>query len=87
MITHKFDKNGYLTVSNNTMSNTIAINGIEMGYSSISVHDEIAKVKQSIDEINKRLLIIEPDIEKLKMYPALKEAYDHYKTIEALLRD
>lgn len=37
-----------------------------------------------LNRINDRLAILVPDPEKLEKYSALKEAYDHYKTLEAL---
>ena len=37
--------------------------------------------------INERLLLISPDLEKLEKYAALKNAYDHYKLIEAMCGD
>jgi hypothetical protein len=43
--------------------------------------DEMARVMETVKE---RLLILTPAFEKHEKYPALKEAYDHYKLIEAL---
>ena len=43
--------------------------------------DEMANV---VDTLKERLLILTPNFEKMEQYPALKEAYDHYKLIEAL---
>lgn len=43
------------------------------------------KVGQALDQIMDRLAILEPDFDKMDRYPALREAYDNYKTIEALL--
>jgi hypothetical protein len=43
--------------------------------------DEMANVVETLKE---RLLILTPNFEKMEQYPALKEAYDHYKLIEAL---
>ena len=43
------------------------------------------KVGQALDQIMERLAILEPDFDKMDRYPALREAYDNYKTIEALL--
>jgi hypothetical protein len=37
-----------------------------------------------LNTINDRLAILVPDPSKLEKYSALKEAYDHYKTLEAL---
>jgi len=43
------------------------------------------KVAQTLESIMERLAILEPDFDKMYRYPALREAYDNYKTIEALL--
>ena len=43
------------------------------------------KVGQALDQIMERLAILEPDFDRIDRYPALREAYDNYKTIEALL--
>ena len=43
--------------------------------------DEMANVVETLKE---RLLILTPNFEKMEQYPALKEAYEHYKLIEAL---
>lgn len=43
------------------------------------------KVAQTLESIMDRLAILEPDFDKMDRYPALREAYDNYKTIEALL--
>jgi hypothetical protein len=37
-----------------------------------------------LEGIEKRLSILNPDPEKLEKYEALKKAYEHYKTLEAL---
>lgn len=38
-----------------------------------------------LDELQERLMILEPKPELLEKYQALKAAYDHYKILEALL--
>jgi hypothetical protein len=43
--------------------------------------DEMATLMETLKE---RLLILTPNFEKMEQYPALKEAYEHYKLIEAL---
>ena len=43
------------------------------------------KVAETLECIMARLAILEPDFDKMEKYPALKEAYDHYKTIEGML--
>ena len=39
---------------------------------------------QLLENIEKRLSILSPDPEKLEHFEALKKAYEHYKTLEAL---
>jgi hypothetical protein len=41
-------------------------------------------IKDSLESINKRLAILQPDPEKLEHFEALRKAYEHYKTLEAL---
>lgn len=43
------------------------------------------ETQKRLDEIEKRLAIINPDEVLMEKYPALKEAYDHYKMIEAMV--
>lgn len=38
----------------------------------------------TLENINQRLLLISPDLEKLEKYSALREAYNYYKMIENL---
>jgi hypothetical protein len=46
--------------------------------------DEMARM---MDTLKERMLILTPAFEKHEQYPALKEAYEHYKLIEALCRE
>jgi hypothetical protein len=46
--------------------------------------DELAEMMKVMRE---RLLILIPDFEKHEKYIALKKAYDHYKLIEAMLKE
>ena len=41
-------------------------------------------IVKTLEDINKRLAILVPDPKKLEHFAALKKAYDHYKTLEAL---
>ena len=41
-------------------------------------------IAKSLEDIQKRLAILVPDPAKLAHFEALKKAYDHYKTLEAL---
>jgi hypothetical protein len=43
------------------------------------------RVADTLEKIMERLSIIEPDFDKMDRYPALREAYDNYKLIEAML--
>ena len=70
---------GNITFSNNTWANsthTTPTHG-DMTINGKSLKDFMEKVEQ-------RLAILTPDIEKLEHFQALREAYEHYKTLEAL---
>ena len=41
-------------------------------------------ITKTLEDINKRLAILVPDPAKLEHFAALKKAYEHYKTLEAL---
>jgi len=41
-------------------------------------------IAKTLEDIQKRLAILVPNPEKLEHFEALKKAYDHYKTLEAL---
>lgn len=41
-------------------------------------------ILETLEKIEKRLSILRPDPEKLKHFEALRKAYEHYKTLEAL---
>ena len=45
----------------------------------------INEMATMMDTLKQRMLIITPDFEKHEKYPALKEAYDNYKALEAML--
>lgn len=42
-------------------------------------------MKDWMESIEKRLCVLEPKKELLEKYEALQQAYEHYKTLEALL--
>ena len=42
---------------------------------------------QSLEKIQQRLSILVPDPKLLEKYDALRQAYEHYKTLEALCLD
>jgi len=69
----------YSTASNKT-SSSINLEGKE---SDILIQGK--SMKAWMDAVEKRLLILEPKPELLEKYQSLKQAYDHYKTLEAIL--
>jgi len=44
-------------------------------------------MKKMLEGIEQRLSILVPDPKKLEQYESLKQAYEHYKTLEALCND
>ena len=80
-----------------TVDDTIDISSITLGdyttidtttYNDISIEREgkpPIKVADTLEKIMERLSIIEPDLEKMERYPALREAYNNYRAIEALI--
>jgi hypothetical protein len=44
-------------------------------------------MKAWMDAVEQRLAILEPKPELLEKYQSLKQAYEHYKTLEAILYD
>ena len=72
---------GYNWASSNSNTNsTIKLEGPE---SDIFVQGK--SMKAWMDAIEQRLCILEPKPELLKKYKALEQAYEHYKTLEAIL--
>lgn len=48
-------------------------------------NEDFIKLRDRISRIEQRLLILEPNTELQEKFPALQEAYDHYKVIEKLV--
>jgi hypothetical protein len=67
------------TATNKT-NGTIKLEGPE---SDIFVQGK--SMKAWMEGVEKRLSILEPKPELLEKYASLKQAYDHYKTLEAIL--
>jgi hypothetical protein len=67
------------TATNKT-SGTIKLEGPD---SDILVQGK--SMKAWMDAVEQRLCILEPKPELLEKYNALKQAYEHYKTLEAIL--
>lgn len=47
----------------------------------------LTKKLEKLDQICDRLSILEPNPSLMEKYDALREAYEHYKTLEALLKE
>jgi hypothetical protein len=84
--TYTFDTTGSITLNptytdfNNFDSDiTVAENAdIKLGNKSL---------KEFMNKMEQRLAILQPDPEKLEKFDALKKAYEHYKTVEAMCFD
>jgi hypothetical protein len=48
--------------------------------------NETKELKERLEVIEKRLMIIHPDKELHEKYPALKEAYEAYRIVERLIK-
>jgi uncharacterized spore protein YtfJ len=80
---------GWTTVSNTNPVSTAVLSIMAQGDGDAMIKtkkntinlDEMATLMETLKE---RLLMLTPNFEKMEQYPALKEAYDHYKLIEAL---
>ena len=94
--------NGYQSSLYNTAGPTYSWNTLNNPGNSNKVHitgagiemDEDADItiggrsmKKMLEGIEQRLSILVPDPKKLEQYESLKQAYEHYKTLEALCND
>ena len=80
-----------------------SVNAVSKSYIDISINDEMKvdgnaeitgqltvngiNVTTTLEVLQKRFLILEEDFKKHEKYPALKEAYEQYKLIEALIHE
>jgi hypothetical protein len=72
---------GYTWASPNSKSNgTIKLEG-----SDADIFVQGKSMKAWMEGVEQRLCILEPKPELLKKYASLKQAYEHYKTLEAIL--
>lgn len=60
---------------------------IEMIGESSDIKINTKSMKKWMESVEKRLLILEPKPELLAKHEALRNAYEHYKTLEAILYD
>ena len=75
-----------------TFDSTAYISSVRTWDSTASAWQEVVspdhthnEIETRLETIEERLAIILPNDEFHKKYPALKEAYDHYKLIEKLV--
>jgi hypothetical protein len=71
----------WATASNGSSSSLQVPGDAEFGGKVMINGQDIAATLKSIQE---RLAILVPDPKRLEKYEALKQAYEHYKTLEAL---
>ena len=68
-----------------TGSATTASSKIKLEGSDADIFVQGKSMKAWMEKVEKRLSILEPKPELLKKYKALEQAYEHYKTLEAIL--
>ena len=68
------------STANNKTSSSIRLEG-----SDADIFVQGKSMKAWMDAVEQRLCILEPKPELLKKYKALEQAYEHYKTLEAIL--
>ena len=79
----------YITTTNNTWGGYNQHQSKGLQVSGDAEFEGDVKIKgvsigKALADIQKRLAILVPDPAKLEHFEALKKAYDHYKTLEAL---
>lgn len=74
-----------VTGSSSTWSNLKDSATIELSGPNADIMVNGRSLMTILDDLQKRLMILEPKSELLEKYQALKAAYDHYKMLEALL--
>jgi hypothetical protein len=74
---------GYTWTQPYTPTVNIGNNGIDMA-AGTDIKIDGKSLKEFMTKMEQRLSILVPDPEKLEKFEALKKAYEHYKTMEAL---
>lgn len=80
--------NSWANVSSMSFNNSFHADTTEYGKNTIKtprVTIDIDELADMMETVKKRLLILTPDFEKHEKYPMLKELYNEYKAMEALL--
>lgn len=75
----------WATSSSANSSSAVVIKGDAEFHGRVRING--ADFADTLESIQKRLAILVPDPERLAKYEALQQAYDHYKTLEALCFD
>jgi hypothetical protein len=71
-----------LTMTNNHQPSSLNVKGDAEFEGKVKVNGQ--DLGEFMETISKRLAILVPDPAKLEHFEALKKAYNHYKTLEAL---
>ena len=79
--------------SNHNMSSTYTVDTSTVTMGSFTYDDNFGNseyyqhIQEQLDAINERLAILQPNPEHLEKYEALRNAYEHYKTLERLIKN
>lgn len=69
----------------------VSMTNYSLSDNNVSVNDDIiingVSLSGTLNRINDRLAILQPNPELLEKYANLREAYEHYKTLERLLSE
>jgi hypothetical protein len=77
------------TINNpNSMAGSMAVQGdLHLTGANADIKVNTKSMKDWMESVERRLLILEPKPELLAKHEALRHAYEHYKTLEAILYD
>ena len=82
------DLNGNFTVEGWVHSATSTTTSVDWDKANITWDSPVDKICKRMSTIEERLgIIAEPDEDLLGKYPALRDAYDHYKLVEKLVNE
>lgn len=79
-ITWPYTSNYNFTSAGTKQNNTLQVNGEG---ADLLINGK--SLKTFMEKVEERLLILQPDPELLEKYEALRNAYEYYKTMEALI--
>ncbi len=75
----------WATTGSSSSSSAVVIKGDAEFHGRVRING--ADFAEVLESIQQRLAILVPDPDRLAKYEALQQAYDHYKTLEALCFD